>query len=141
RQQPGHGPHVGRSVATLVGFNQQRITREVYEGAIGQIRQQTEQGAREETAERTARAEAQLNTQAARFLIGYDTIAVGSIALTNADLRSQPTHVFAQGTLTWRGVPGQLGADFPQPPQFEVPEAGVTADVHLTSALSNAARG
>ncbi len=140
-KQPGHGPHVKRSVAALIGLDEAAIIQQVYEGAIGQIRQQITEGTRLEAQEKAAKKQAELNAQASRFLVGNNTIAIPPVGLTEAALSSQPTHVAVGGTLKYLNAASQGGADFPQPALFQTPAPGISADVHLPSALSNMARG
>jgi hypothetical protein len=137
--QPGNG--LGRAVASLIGFNQKKITRKVWEGAIGQIQQGVVEGAAELGSIRVAKAEAQRNAQIRKFLIGGDQLAYRDFLIKGLTLRSQPQYARGGGTVTWRGAKLQVGADAPQPAQFETFQPGVTADIHLTSLMTNLARG
>jgi tetratricopeptide (TPR) repeat protein len=138
--QPGGG--FQRFLAALLGQNQATIVRKVWEGAIGGIRQGVHSGSLAESAERTAEAEARQNARLAAFLIGNDTAAFGNYAITGLDLHSRPQYAWARGTLRWRDDERPwIGADQPKPARFAAIEPGVTADVHLSSVLTNLARG
>jgi hypothetical protein len=136
---PGGG--VGRLVAAAIGFNQRRITQKVYEGAIGSMRQNVVTEAAELGAERTAQAAAERNVQLAKYLVGNNTLILRNLAITGLNLRSRPEHALIGGTLRWQGAADQVGADAPQPARFAVPEAGISADVHLGSILTSLTRG
>src|SRR5690606_19628888 len=82
QKQPGHHPHVTRTAISVVGFDQERIEREIYENGIGRIRQEAAQSAREVAAYKESQAEAQINAQAAAYLVGYNTIAFDRFNLT-----------------------------------------------------------
>lgn len=138
---PGHHPHITRSAISLVGFGQERIENEIYENGIGQIRQEAATSSLEVARYRAAEAQAKLNSQATQYLVGERRIEVGPIALANAELRSQPSFVGVRGKILDRGDSSQLGADFPLPATFGSPAAGVTADLHLPSALTNVLAG
>lgn len=138
--QPGKG--LQRFIAAAIGQNQGRIVQKVYEGAIGQIRQRVLAGSRAEAAERSAAAEGQQNARLAAFLIGNDSAAFGNYAITGLDLHSRPQYAWMSGTLRWRTDDQRwVGADHPKPARFAAVEPGVTADVHLTSVMTNLARG
>jgi hypothetical protein len=137
--QPGGG--FGRLIAGLVGQNRARILQQVYQGAIGNIRQGVIRGSMEESAERSQRAEAEQNARLAAYLIGNDTAAFGDYAVSRLDLHSRPQFALVRGNLQWRTDAGWSGADTPKPPRFASVEPGITADVHLVSILTNLARG
>lgn len=136
-----HGQVVGRGVASVMGLDQAAINRRVYEGAIGRMRQNVEQEAAELGAERTAAAAAEQNARLAQFLIGNDSLAFRNLLITGLRLRSRPELALVGGTLQWRGASDQVGADAPRPAKFAAPEAGVTANLHLTSILTSLVRG
>jgi hypothetical protein len=139
-KQPGKG--MGRFVASLLGLNQAKITRKVYEGAIGKIQQNVVTESAELGAERTAQAEAQKNAQLAQYLLfGRDAATIRNLIIYGLTLRSRPENVLIGGTLDWLGASEQVGADAPQPIKFAVPEPGVSADVHLASILTSLVRG
>jgi hypothetical protein len=136
------GGHTGRTVAAAIGFNQQKITDKVYEGAIGQFRQRIPAEAAEETQERMDAELAQRNADLrSKYLIGNDTAAFQDLLLTQLSLRSRPDAVFVTGLFRWRGAPDQRGADTPRPAKLATIEQGVTADLHLGSLLTSAGSG
>jgi hypothetical protein len=138
---PQAGGGFGRAIAGVVGFGQRRILDEVYRNAYPQVAAGVEQGAREEAAERSAQAQAEQNARLAAFLIGNDTLAINQIAVSRLDLGSQPTYAWLRGNLQWRDQGAPVGADAPKPAHFATTAPGVTADVHITSALHNLAEG
>lgn len=138
---PGHHPHITRTAISLVGFGQERIEDEIYKNGIDRIRQEAETSTREIAQYRAAEAQQTLNGQAARFLVGERRIDAGQVVLENTELRSQPSFVGVRGKAVHPGYTTQFGADFPLPADFGGPEAGVTADVHLPSALTNFVTG
>jgi hypothetical protein len=137
--QPGRG--LGRFIAALVGFNQNKITQKVYEGAIGQIRQNVVTEAQELGQEKANEAAAAQNARLAKNLAGNDVLVIQDLEIERLRLRSTPLFALIGGSLQWRGLPTHVGADSPQPPQLAVPESGVTADLHLGSVLTNLAQG
>jgi hypothetical protein len=138
---PQAGGGLQRGIAGLVGFGQRRILDEVYRNAYPQVAAGVEQGAREEAAERSAQAQAEQNARLAAFLVGNDTLAINQIAVTRLGLGSQPSYAWVRGNLQWRDQGAPVGADAPKPAHFATTAPGVTADVHLTSALHNIAEG
>ncbi|HZW33411.1 MAG TPA: hypothetical protein VFF52_22020 [Isosphaeraceae bacterium] len=139
--QPGGG--LGRAIAGLLGFNQQKITNLVYQNAVAQFRQQVPAEAAEETQERISAEVAQRNADLrSKYLIGNDTAAIRDFLITHLSLRSRPEAIFVGGLFQWRGAPDQRGADAPQPPRLASSfDPGVTADLHLGSLLTSAASG
>jgi hypothetical protein len=140
---PAPGGELGRSIAALIGMNQQKITNKVYEGALPKFQQQIPAEAAEETQERITAESAQRNADLrSKYLIGNDTAAVRNFQITNLSLRSRPEAVFVGGLFQWRGAPDQRGADAPQPPKLaRTFDSGVTADIHLGSLGTSAASG
>lgn len=139
-KQPGKG--LGRFIASLLGFNQAKITQKVYEGAIGQIQQNVVKEAAELGGEKTAEAQAQQNAKLAQYLLfGRDAAAFRNLILYRLSLRSRPENVLLGGTLNWLGASEQVGADAPQPSRFAVPDGGVSADLHLSSIMTSLTRG
>jgi hypothetical protein len=138
---PVAGGGIGRLVAGLIGMSQDRINQKVYEGAIGQFRQRIPQEAMEEATERISREQAQRNADLGRFLIGNDMLSIQDFLVTGLSLRSQPSAVYVGGLMQARDGERQHGADAPQPAWLAVPDAGLTADVHLTSVLNSVADG
>lgn len=137
--EPGGG--FGRLIAGLIGMNQDKITQKVYEGAIGQFRARIPQEALEEAQERIAGEMAQRNADLSRFLIGNNMAAIQDFLITGLSLRSRPEAVYVGGLLQSRAGDKQRGADAPQPARLAVPDPGLTADVHLSSALTSALDG
>ena len=136
----GHG--LGRSIAALVGMDQGKINQKVYEGAIGDFRQQIPAEAQEEAEERIARETIQRNADLrARGLVGNGTLAVRDFLIKNLSLRSRPQAVLVGGVFNWREVPGQLGADAPEPAKLSTLEPGVKANVHVGSLLGSLVAG
>jgi hypothetical protein len=138
-KQPGKG--FARFVAAAIGFNQPKITQKVYEGAIGQIRQNVVTEGAEVAQEKSAQATAQKNAQLARFLIGGDALAFRNLLITGLSLRSLPTNALIGGKLQWQGAQEQVGADAVQPAKLAAPDPGVSADLHLSSILTSLTRG
>jgi hypothetical protein len=137
--EPGGG--IGRLVATLIGFNKNTITQKVYEGAVPRFRQQIPQEAQEEAEERIAGEQASRNSRLAQYLIGNNTLAFQDYLISGLSLRSRPDAVYVGGLLQSRSGDRQRGADAPQPAKLAVPDPGLTADVHLSSALNSIADG
>lgn len=132
---------MGRAVAGLIGFNQERIRQEVYNGAIGKMRTNVVVEAKEESGERIAKAAAEQNAKLSEYLIGNDSLAIRNILITNLALSSRPENALIGGKLQWRGDTIQPGADAPQPASMAVPDAGVSADIHLNSILTGMTHG
>jgi hypothetical protein len=137
--QPGKG--FGRAVASLIGFNQGRVTQEIYNNAIPEIQQNVVKESTEETNERTGKEAAQRNAALSKFLVGNNTLALGNVLVTGLDLRSRPQFALIGGKLVWKDFPSSVGAESAQPSKFANPDSGITADVHLGSILNNLADG
>jgi hypothetical protein len=103
---PIEGKHLQRSIAGLLGYDQQRITQEVYKGAIERIRQGVVESSRELTAIKATEAAAERNAQLKQYLVGNDTLAYRNLAITGLRLRSRPEFVQLGGTLLWQGRRG-----------------------------------
>ncbi len=140
---PECGGGFGRTVAGLIGMNQQKITNKVYEGALPKFQSQIPAEAAEETQERIAQQMAERNADLqSKYLIGNNTVAVREFLIKDVSMRSRPEAVFVAGLFEWRGAPGQQGADTPQPRKLATTiDQGVTADLHLGSLLTSAASG
>jgi hypothetical protein len=137
--EPGGG--FGRMIANVIGMNQNKITQKVYDGAIGQFRQRIPQEAMDEAQERIAGEMAQRNADLSRVLIGNNMAAIQDFLITGLSLRSRPEAVYVAGLVQARTGDKQRGADMPQPARLAVPDPGLTADVHLSSALTSAVDG
>ena len=135
------GNSLGRFVASVVGFNQQRITQEVYTNALPRIQQNVQESAAELGQIRTTEEAEKRNATVRQYLIGNHMLAFRNLLITGLSLRSRPEHVLVGGTLQWRGGAEQVGADAPEPVALANPEPGVTADVHLTSIMTSLTRG
>ena len=140
---PNCGAELGRSIAALIGMNQDAITQRVKDGALPRFQQQIPAEAQEEALERIAKEAAERNADLrTKGLVGDNTVAVRDFLITELSLRSRPDAVLVEGLLQWRGAPGQLGADAPRPPSLAATnEPGVKADVHLGSVLTSLASG
>jgi hypothetical protein len=138
---PTSDHNFGRMIAGLIGMNQQRITNKVYEGAIGRIRSEVRTEARAEADERLAKAQVQENDRLRPNLPGDGTLLIRNLLVTDLSLRSRPDRALIDGTLEWRGATEQVGAESTVPRSYQMPVAGVAADVHLPSVLTNFSRG
>jgi hypothetical protein len=146
---PTEGGGMGRAIASLVGMNQDRINQKVYEGAIGEFREQIPIEAQEEGQERIAAETVKRNAELReRGLVGNETLVIHppnipaiDFQLTHLSLRSRPQGVLAAGVLEWRGAPRQVGADAPAPVGLTKLEPGVAASVHLGSLLGSLVSG
>ena len=138
---PNAGGGFARAIASLVGFNQPRITQLAYENAIGQIRANVEVEAQQEANERTSREAAQRNAQLAQYLIGGNRAMFRNLLIEGLSLRSRPENALIGGNLQYLNAREQVGADAPQPATMIRPDAGVSADLHLSSIMTNFSRG
>ena len=138
---PVAGKGLGRFIASLLGFNQARITDQVYQGAIGKIVQGVVDGASELGQIKAAQGAAQKNGQLSRALVGNDTLRVRNFEIAGLTLRSRPDYAIIGGTVHWAGASEQVGADTTQPPALETVQPGVAADIHLASLMTNLTRG
>jgi hypothetical protein len=138
---PIQGQHLARTIAGLLGYDQERITQQVFQQGINRIRQGVVENSRELTAIKTSEAAGQRNAQFAQYLVGNDTLAYRNLAITGLRLRSRPEYIGVGGTVQWQGAGDQVGADWPKPAEFETVAPGVAADVHLPSVMTNLARG
>jgi hypothetical protein len=132
----------GRTVAALIGMDQQAINRRVYSGSIGRFRQRIPAEALEEGQERIAVEQARRNAELrSKILVGDGTISIRDFLLTQLSLRSRRNAALVGGLLELPNAPGQHGADAPQPAKFQTAEPGITAYLHLGSLLTSAAAG
>ena len=138
---PQDSGKLGRAVASLVGFNQTKITRMAWENAIGQIRSNVETEAMEEGLERTQHEAAVRNATLAQYLIGGNRVAFRNILIEGLTLRSRPENALIGGKFGYVNAKEQFGADAPQPPSLNRPDPGVSADLHLSSVMANFLRG
>ncbi|GAC1465699.1 MAG: hypothetical protein NVSMB9_05560 [Isosphaeraceae bacterium] len=132
---------LARAIAGLFGFNQPRITQLAWEGAIGPMRSNVEKEAMELGLERTSREAAVRNASLAQYLIGGDRVAFRNLLIEGLSLRSRPENALIGGRLSFMNAASQMGADAPQPSAFARPDAGVSADLHLSSIMTNFTQG
>ncbi len=138
---PIAGKGLTRGLLSVLGLNRDKITQKVAQQAFPRIAQGVVDGANKEAAERIPENEAEQNAKLRRVLIGNNTAAIQDFRVTGLTLRSRPTNVLVGGTIGHKDFGDALGADMPQPPDLYVPAGGVSADLHLTSVLSNAVAG
>jgi hypothetical protein len=138
---PGPAKGLVRGAMGLIGFNQNRINRLVYQGAIGRITEGVIENSAAEASERAADAENDQNAKLRQVLRGDGNATVKDISIKGLSLRSRPENALIGGTVTWLNGPVQVGADLPQPPKFATPAAGVSADIHLASVANNVVAG
>jgi hypothetical protein len=134
---PAPGGGLKRAIAGLIGMNQNKITQKVYEGALQDMQQRIPQEAQEEAEERIAVEASKRNADLSKYLIGNNMAAIQNFLITGLSLRSRPEAVYVGGLLQARSGDKQRGADAPQPARLAVPDAGLTADVHLSSVLTS----
>jgi hypothetical protein len=132
---PGGG--FGRAIAGLLGFGQRRITNEVYENAIPRMRSEVVSGSQELSAIRTSESAARLNAQIRQNVPDAQTLRFGDFALTGVRLETFPSYASITGMVATTGSTAR-GASAPQPTSFRSVGGGITADVHLPSALDTA---
>jgi hypothetical protein len=132
---------LARAIASLVGYNQSRITQMAWENAIGQIRSNIEKEAMEEGLERTGQEAASRNAQLAQYLLGNDRVMFQNVLIDGLTLRSRPENALIGGKVHHLRAGDQGGADAPQPPTLWKPDSGVSADVHLSSIMTSFTRG
>jgi hypothetical protein len=138
---PQRGGGVGRAVATLVGFGQPKITKKVWEGAYPKMQENVVQEAAEMGWEKTSAEAALRNVTLRQYLIGNNRLAFRNLLIEALSLRSRPENVLVSGTLKYLNAAEQVGADAPQPAAFARPDPGVSADLHLSSIMTNFTRG
>jgi hypothetical protein len=133
--QPGGG--LARAFASILGFNQEKITKLAYDNAIGRIRSSVAQEAMEEGTERTSREAAQRNVNIRQYLVGNNQLRYQNVLVEGLSLRSRPENALIAGRLLFTDAAHQLGADSPQPSSLAQPAAGISADVHVGSILTS----
>jgi hypothetical protein len=138
---PGHGKGLMRGVIGLLGFNQNRIERLVYQGAIGRVIEGVIQNSADEARERADAAQNDQNSKLRQVLRGDGNATIKDISIKGLSLRSRPENALIGGTVTWLNGPVQTGAELPQPPKFAAPASGISADIHLASVANNLAGG
>ena len=94
---------LARTIACMIGLNQQAITNKVYENSIVRFRQQIPEEAREEGMERITVEKDKRNADLrAKYLVGNDSIAVEDVLITDVAMRSRPEAALLAGVLNWR---------------------------------------
>ena len=137
--QPGKG--LARGIASVIGMNRAKITQQVYEGAIGQIRSSIDRESQDEATERSNARAAQTSALLANVFTGPDKLVVKNIEIDGLKLRSRPEFVLVDGRVKWRGATEQIGAEMPKPSSFVAATSGISADIHLGSVATNFVRG
>lgn len=135
----GHG--LGRAIASLVGYNRERIAEQVREGALRQLQVQVPESAAELASIKTGEAAATQNARLRHVLVGGDTARFKNFEIDTLSMQSQPGFAVVGGRLKWAGAAEQVGADQPKPGKLATAEPGVVADVHLPSLFTNLGRG
>lgn len=138
---PIQGKGLARGILAVIGLNRNKLTQKVAQQAIPKITQGVVQGANDEAAERIPGVEAQQNANLRRVLIGNNTAAIQEFRITDLSLRSRPQNALISGRIGHQDFPDAVSADMPQPPSLYYPNAGVSADLHLASILSNVVAG
>ncbi len=142
RSQPVEGNGMTRAIATLIGMGQQKITNKVYEGAIGQIREQVVEGASELAGIKASEKAAEYNAKLQQFVVDPKTIASKGYGVTDLQFQTLANYAQIQGMVVYLDAPGRRGGTLPQPWSLTRPSnGGVTIDVHLPSVASNIAKG
>ncbi len=134
---PASGGGVQRLFGSLLGFGQQKITNLVYTNAISEMRREVPAGADELGQIKSGERQAQLNAQIAPYIPDSRTLASGEIGLTDLSLQTYPNYARAEGRVFASDRANARGALMPQPRRLETYEPGITADVHLPSALDS----
>jgi hypothetical protein len=138
---PIQGKGLARGVLAILGLNRQKLTDKVGEQAFPKIASGVVEGAQEEANERLPGAAEEQNAKLRKVLIGNNTAAVREFRITELSLRSRPENALISGKVGHQAIPDAIGADMPQPPSLVVPNAGVSADLHVSSVLSNVVAG
>jgi hypothetical protein len=138
---PIEGKGLTRGLLALIGLNREKLTQKVGQQAEPRIAQGVVKGANEEAAERIPGAEAEQNAKLRKVLIGNNTAAIKDFRITELSLRSRTENALVSGKVGHVTLPEPIGADSPKPPSLIAPTSGVSADVHLGSALSNLVAG
>ncbi len=138
---PIQGKGLARGLLAILGLNRQKIVDKVGQQAYPRIAQGVVQGSEEEAALKLPEAQAEQNAKLRRVLIGNDTAAVKDFRITELSLRSRPQNALISGKVGHATAAEVIGADMPQPRTLIVPDAGVSADLHVNSVFSNVAAG
>jgi hypothetical protein len=138
---PIQGKGLARGVLSIIGLNRQKLTQKVGDQATPRIASGVVKGAEEESAERIPIAEAEQNAKLRKVLVGNNTAAIKDFRITELSLRSRISNALVSGKVGHVTLPEPMGADSPKPATLFAPSSGVSADVHLGSALSNVVAG
>jgi len=138
---PVQGKGLARGVLAIIGLNREKLTDKVGQQAFPRIAEGVVTGAEEEAAERIPVAQEEQNAKLRRVLIGNNTAAIKDFRITELSLRSRPTNALVSGKVGHQAIPNAIGADMPQPATLAVPNSGVSADLHISSVLSNVVAG
>jgi hypothetical protein len=138
---PQQGKGLGRFVASLVGYGQNRITNEVYEGAIDKIRQQVVESAGELAGIQSSQKADQINAQLRPYVLDAQTVALRDFGVTDLRMQTFPEYALIRGSIYSQSSSGPRGTIFPQPSTFQTLQQGVTVDVNLASAGNSLSRG
>jgi hypothetical protein len=138
---PIEGKGLARGVLAIIGLNRQKLVDKVGQQALPRMQKEVVQEALDEAAQRIPGAQAQENAKLRKVLVGNNTAAVKDFRITELLLRSRPENVLVSGKLGHATLPDAVGADMPRPSHLKAPNAGVSANVHVSSALSNVVAG
>lgn len=138
---PIQGKGLGRGVLAILGLNRAKLIDKVGGQAFPRIASGVVEGAEEEAAERLPGAAEQQNIKLRRVLVGNNIAAIRDFRITELSLRSRPENALVSGKVGHQAAPDAIGADMPQPPSLAAPNPGVSADLHVSSVLSNVVAG
>ena len=138
---PIQGKGLGRGVLAILGLNRAKLIDKVGGQAFPRIASGVVEGAEEEAAERLPGAAEQQNIKLRRVLVGNNTAAIRDFRITELSLRSRPENALVSGKVGHQAAPDAIGADMPQPSSLAAPNPGVSADLHVSSVLSNVVAG
>ena len=133
---PKAGKGLARGIASLIGYNQDRITDEVYEGAIGQIRSQVVDGASDLAGIKASQKANDLNARIRPFIIDAQTAGTGRVAVGGIRLQSTSNLAMVTGTVYDPSTAEVTGASFPVP-GFGPLGYGANVAIHIPSVVSN----
>lgn len=138
---PVRGQGMARAFASLVGYSQKRITDEVYQNAIGRMRDEVVSGSIELSAIRTSENAARLNGQIQPYVVDDKTIARDQFGVTDLNLQTLSSHAQASGNVMSSGGKYKVPAQSPQPLSLHTTDIGIAADFHLPAVLESVTDG
>jgi hypothetical protein len=138
---PVRGQGLTRAFASFLGYSQKRITDEVYENAIGRMRDEVVSGSIELSSIRTSQNAARLNDQIRPYILDEKTIARDRFGVTDLRLQTLSSHAQATGNVMSAGGKYKVPARSPQPRISSSTEPGIAADFHLPAVLESMAGG